>query len=142
MTAKTTKKQPVTNDVTKDLKSSLMKLKKLKAAKSVLKKKMDLLNANIEPLIKDLFETMVAMDIKNININGDTFYTKLTPYFSVTDKQKAIKWVKKNHPEIMSYTYGTLNSLLKDCYVIKGKKLPVFFKQFDKESVGIRAGKK
>ena len=136
--AKTAKKGA---DIQKDLRSTLLKLKRFKDKKSAINTQLSGLNEQIETLSNKAFDIMQGLGIQNMKLNNTTFFMTSKPYFSIKDKQKAMAWIKKNHPEMLTVNAQSLTSFLRSTYLEKAKKPPAFFNKYDKNSVGVRNSK-
>ena len=120
------------------LRKKLIQLKKLKDAKSAFEVQIKKLNEKIEPLMTDCFNDMTALDIQKLTMKDSTFYVTSRKFFSMMDKAKALAWIKKTNPELLSINHNTLNSFLTEWIKEQKKKPPACFKEFSKDSVGIR----
>ncbi len=124
-----------------DLKKDIEKYQKLKNKKSSLEAQVKELNAEIEPLEKSIYDRMEGIGIQNLTLKGHLYFLSSRIYFSVTDRNKCLKWLKTKHPEMITYNHQSLTSFLKSEFIEKQKKIPSFFEQVSKEKVGIRAAK-
>lgn len=125
---------------TADLKSGLRKFKELKNEKAQLEEEIKKLNARIDECQQKVYEIMTSTEMTKVTIDDTTFYTTARLFFSINPEQKtkALKWVRDNHPELLSVNAQTLTSFLTEYVKEQKKSVPSFFVQTTQERVGMR----
>lgn len=83
-------------------------------------------NVRIEALNRLLTERMIDEgDEKKTTAEGVTLYLSDEPQCKVDDRAKLFAWIKRNKAAyLLNVQWQTLNALVKECLITKGKKMP------------------